>query len=203
MSGLAARTPAPSLAIVIASLLVACASPPPSPERYRLSAATDRWDVIGSDAVLEDLAPRYPEFYAALFESGKSVERPAHDLRQDLERSPVTRSNYDALNSIAIAYFEINHRAESQRHSEGLGYLSTSFESAKLLARLRRGGGARAPGRDSRLLRRCGVGAEAWLRRHRAPGRAHRVLSRTKGGRSHSGRADSRDHRALAQLARP
>ena len=54
-------------------------------------------------------------------------------VRDDLERTPVDRRNYDALNAIAIAYFELNYRTQSQR-GEGLGYLSQSQRTTKILA---------------------------------------------------------------------
>jgi hypothetical protein len=53
-------------------------------------------------------------------------------VREDLERTPVDRRNYDALNAIAIAYYEVNFRAEGDR--ETLAYLSLSQNAAKLLA---------------------------------------------------------------------
>ena len=53
-------------------------------------------------------------------------------LRDDIERVPVDRRNYDALNAIAIGYYETNYRAESHRDA-GLAYLALSQRAAKLL----------------------------------------------------------------------
>ena len=53
-------------------------------------------------------------------------------VRDDLEHRPIDRRNFDALNSVAIAYFELNSRAEADRG--GSGYLEISFQTSKLLA---------------------------------------------------------------------
>ncbi len=126
-------------AILLGGGAMACAENPPadSPqnfERYRLTAGSDRWDVVAGDPVLDDLRPRYPEFFEALFSPGDSLESHLRRLRDDLESAPASRRNYDALNSVAIAYFEMNYRAEDDRDSGAIDYLSRSFASAKLLA---------------------------------------------------------------------
>jgi hypothetical protein len=54
------------------------------------------------------------------------------ELRDDLERAPTDRRNYDALNALAIGYFELNYRATV--HRGGPMYLADSFRSAKFLA---------------------------------------------------------------------
>ena len=41
--------------------------------------------------------------------------------------------NFDALNALAIGYFELNFRAEAER-GRGFDFLSGSFRTAKLLA---------------------------------------------------------------------
>lgn len=122
-------------ALGLAMLALACAqsSPPADPMRYRLAHSGAHWDVVGSDTVLEDLRPRYPEFFAVVLDPAQTHDPNMLALRQDLEQQPVDRRNFDALNAIAIAYFEINYRAEASRGS-GLGYLGQSFRSAKLLA---------------------------------------------------------------------
>jgi hypothetical protein len=122
------------LATAVAGLLVgpACAGRAPShPERYRLARSGDHWDVVRGDRVVEDLALRYPELFATLT-AGGTEELDLRPLRDDLERRPVDRRNYDALNAVAVAYFEINYRAE-QRRGE-LVYLTHSFQAARLLA---------------------------------------------------------------------
>lgn len=103
------------------------------PARYRLSDSGERWDRVGQDRVLEDLQPRYPGFFEVVLDPAKTHTANPLSVRDDLEASPVTRRNYDALNAVAIAYFEINHRAEAER-GKGIAYLGLSQNAAKLLA---------------------------------------------------------------------
>jgi len=121
-------------ALAALALLVSasCAGPPPSPERYRLTGSGTHWDRVGSDRVFEDVAPRYPEFFAVVLDPGNTNEPDLIPLRDDLESRPVDRRNYDALNAVAIAYFELNYRAQAERG--GSRYLVHSFRATKLLA---------------------------------------------------------------------
>jgi hypothetical protein len=112
---------------------LACASPPPDPERYRLQDSGSHWDVAPGDDVLHDLLPRYPDYFDVILDPLQQQLPKMIQLRDDLEREPVDRRNFDALNSLAIGYFEINYRAESHR-GDGLVYLSESQRAAKLLA---------------------------------------------------------------------
>ena len=89
-------------------------------------------ETVGNDRVLEDLRKRYPAFFEAVLDPSADPELELRPLRDDLELEPVDRHNYDALNAIAIAYFELNARAESDRG--GSSYLTHSFRSAKLAA---------------------------------------------------------------------
>ena len=101
--------------------------------RYRLADSGSHWDASGADRVLDDLRPRYPEFFDLILDPANGSEPNLLQIRDDLEHLPVDRRNFDALNSIAIAYFELNYRAESER-GVGLGYISQSFRSAKIVA---------------------------------------------------------------------
>ncbi len=112
-------------------LLLACATDP-DPLRYRLTGSGSHWDVAGNDHVLDDVVPRYRELFDVVLDPAKTQDLDLRALRDDLERSPVDRRNYDALNAVAIAYFELNYRA--QRLRGGTQYLSNSFRAAKLLA---------------------------------------------------------------------
>jgi hypothetical protein len=105
----------------------------PIVDRYRLAHSGSHWDVVGSDRVFDDLHPRYTEFFALILDPAKTGEPDVRPLRDDLEHTPVDRRNFDALNAIAIAYFETNYRAEAGR-GEGLAYLGLSQRAAKLLA---------------------------------------------------------------------
>lgn len=103
-----------------------------SPDRYRLAGSGAHWDVVGADRVVEDLVPRYPVLFEVILDPEETREPDLRPLRDDLERSPVDRRSFDALNAIAVAYFELNYRAQSDRG--GSRYLADSFRAAKLLA---------------------------------------------------------------------
>ncbi len=120
--------------IALALALVACAPAAGDPMSYRLDDDDDPfWSEGGDDPMLTALRARYPAFFDQVLDPSRSDEANLRELRDDLEHRPVDQRNYDALNAVAIAYFEINHRAEAQR-GEGLGYMSLSFRSAKLVA---------------------------------------------------------------------
>ena len=106
----------------------------PDPLRYRLGSSGSHWDVAGHDPVLEDVRPRYPEFFEVVLDPARSQEPDVRRIRLDLERKPVDRRNYDALNALAMGYFELNYRSEASRHSGEVGFLSAGFRSASLLA---------------------------------------------------------------------
>jgi len=99
------------------------------PPGYRLAGAGAGF---ASSQDLPELKSRYPEFFAIVFDEDTSQEPDLRPLRADLERQPADAHNYDALNSIAIAYFAFNLRAE-QTPTDGL-YLGNSFRAAKLVA---------------------------------------------------------------------
>jgi hypothetical protein len=119
--------------IALAVFWITACAPSTDPMRYRLARSGAHWDVVAGDRVLDDLRPRYPEFFELVLDPSKTQEPNLLRLRDDLEHLPVERRNFDALNSIAIAYFELNYRAESVRGA-GLGYMSQSFRSAKIVA---------------------------------------------------------------------
>ncbi len=100
--------------------------------RYRLSGSGEHWDVVGGDRVVDDLRLRYPDFFDVILDPENLSEPDLKLLRDDLERSPVGRRNYDALNTIAVGYFELNYRAEADRG--GRSYLADSYRATKLLA---------------------------------------------------------------------
>ncbi|MCL4683705.1 hypothetical protein KJ059_03025 [Myxococcota bacterium] len=132
---------AASVALAAASIgvVIACgggrepdSQGPPAVDRYRLTGSGTHWDESGQDRVVEDLMPRYPEFFAVILDPSDSREPNLREIRDDLERDAVDRRNFDALNAVAIGYFELNYRAQSDRG--GSRYLSDSFRAAKLLA---------------------------------------------------------------------
>lgn len=117
---------------LLAGGLLAMACAKPSPLRYRLSGSGTHWDSVGRDRVLEDLRPRYPELFEVALDPSVIQDFDVRLIRADLEHQPVDRRNFDALNSLAIVYFELNYRAEEDRG--GAHYLANSFRSAKILA---------------------------------------------------------------------
>ncbi len=123
--------------VFLATLVLGCVSAEwpagdPGPLRYRLAHSGDHWDVVGDDRVLEDLEPRYPAFFELILDPNRFEEPDLRPLRADLERVPVDRRNFDALNAIAIGYFEINFRGEAMRGQ--LSFMSQGYRAAKLVS---------------------------------------------------------------------
>ncbi len=112
---------------------VASAQPPAEDSsRYRLGESGEGWTTSGADPVLDDLWPRYSDFYGRLFDTEYRGDYDLRPLRRDLEHVPPDQRNFDALNTVAIAYFELNHRAQQLRG--GTGYFDSSYRAAKLLS---------------------------------------------------------------------
>ncbi len=124
------RIPIFAVAVLLA---LACASPS-DPLRYRLREGGERWDVSGRDRVLEDLAPRYPDLFEVVLNGDRSEDPPTGNLRDDLEKRPVDRANYDALNAVAVAYFEMNQRGEQARERGDVEFITAGFRAAKMVA---------------------------------------------------------------------
>jgi len=121
---------APALAFVLAA--VACAEGP-EPTGYQLAHSGTHWDVTRSGRnIVDELLPRYPEFFQVILDPSDTREPDLRPLRDDLERDPVGPHSYDALHAVAIAYFELNYRANAS--PGGPSYLSDNFRAAKLLA---------------------------------------------------------------------
>jgi len=112
--------------------LLACAAGNPDPERYRLAHSGAHWDQQGDDPVFASLRPSYPAYFDVILDPSRTEEPDLRPLRNDLEHRPVDRRNYDALNAVAIGYFELNYRAASD--PGGSTYLADNFRAAKLLA---------------------------------------------------------------------
>ncbi len=119
------------LASIALVLCLACQQTEIVRERYRLADSGDSWTRSTYDPVLRDLQARYPEFFDAIYSTG-AVEPDLRPLRDDLEQKPVNAKNFDALNAVAVGYFELNARAETHRGETG--YLQSSFRVAKVLA---------------------------------------------------------------------
>lgn len=118
---------------VLASLLVllACGFAG-DPLRYRLAGTGSHWSDGPGAAAVADARERYPEFFEVILDPDDTRDPDWRPLRRDLEWTPVDRRNFDALNAVAIAYFELNYRAEADRG--GSRYLGNSFRATHLLA---------------------------------------------------------------------
>ncbi len=104
------------------------------PMRYRLTGSGERWDVAGEDRLLEDLLPRYPDFFAVVLDPERTDDPPMLAVRDDLEKVPVDRANYDALNAVAIAYYEVNRRGEQAREFGDMEFVRQGYRAAKIVA---------------------------------------------------------------------
>jgi hypothetical protein len=102
--------------------------------RYRLAASDGSWPREPHDPAARDIMERYPAYFEAILDPARSDEPPLRDLRDDLEARPVDRHNYDALNAVAIGYFEMNWRGEQARATGDIAFLSAGFRSAHLAA---------------------------------------------------------------------
>lgn len=123
-----------ALAVIFLAGALACAGgrAPQGPARYRLTDSGEQWVTSGDDAVMDDVRQRYPDFFQHVLDPDRRGDIDIRPMRRDLEHEPVDRRNYDALNAVAISYFELNHRAQSD--PGGPGYFDDSFRAAKLLA---------------------------------------------------------------------
>jgi len=99
---------------------------------YRLAHSGENWADDGERTLVADLRERYPSFFEVILDPGDTRDPDVRLLRSDLEHVPVEARNFDALNAVAIAYFELNYRAQSARG--GGFYLGNSFRAAHLLA---------------------------------------------------------------------
>jgi hypothetical protein len=114
---------------------------------YRLAGSSSHWEVSESRRALADLEQRYPSFFELIRDPVTNRVPELKDLQADLERHPTDRHAFDALNAIAIGFFEISYRAEAQRGS-GMHYMGQSFRAARVVAVLWRAYGET---RDARL----------------------------------------------------
>jgi len=100
--------------------------------RYRLLDTGSHWADASGGTVVADLRERYPEFFEVVLDPGDTRDPDMRPIRRDLEHGPVDRRNFDALNAVAIAYFELNYRAEAARGGDF--YFGNSFRAAHIVA---------------------------------------------------------------------
>ena len=123
------RRVAPAMALL---LVWACATPPSGPLRYRLTDTGELWSEGEGEQVLAEVRARYPAFFAEVLDPTVVREPDLLPIRDDLERAPVDRRNFDALHAVAIAYYEYTYQAESDRGGDL--YLANSMLAAKVVA---------------------------------------------------------------------
>jgi hypothetical protein len=139
--------PPDDVAAVIQLPVVVRREPAPNGLGYRLMDSGSHWEVADGKHLLDDLKQRYRDFFELIFDPVTNRVPELKDLRADLEHQPCDRRNFDALNAIAIGFFEISYRAEAQKGS-GLHYMGQSFRAARVAAVLWRAYGET---RDDRL----------------------------------------------------
>lgn len=118
------------VATALLAAVPACATPPQT--GYGLAHSGEHWDERANRAIFERSQARYPEYFAVILDAGRTHEPDIRPIRRDIERTPVDAHSFDALHAVAIGYFELNYRAES--NPGGPRYLPDSFRAAKLLA---------------------------------------------------------------------
>lgn len=100
--------------------------------RYRLADTGEVWSEGEGEVVLAEVRALYPEFFAELLDPTIVREPDLRPIRRDIEHAPVDRRNFDALHAVAIAYYEYNYQAESDRGGDL--YLANSMLAAKIVA---------------------------------------------------------------------
>jgi len=120
-----------SASLVCVALLLTCTSS----QRYRLAESGNEWRSSGNDEVLADLQSRYPDFFVVVMDASRTQDLDILQLRHDLEEGK-GRAPFDALNAVAIAYFELNSRAWRGLEDErgGAHYFADSFRATRLLS---------------------------------------------------------------------
>lgn len=120
----------------LAALLIGACASEPELNRYRLGDTGPGRSGGSRDPVIEDLRARYPAYFEIVLDPTSIVDPDLRPLRRDLEKHPVDRENFDALNAVAIGYFEMNARTglDSDTGESGGTYFADSFRTAKLIA---------------------------------------------------------------------
>src|SRR5262249_31086767 len=115
-------------------LLPVSVTPGNAPEAlgYRLAAGGVQLEEDGQ-RLLHELKARYRDFFAMILDPVTNCVPDMKELQLDLERHPVDQRNFDAVNAIALGFFEISYRAEAQKGS-GMHYMGQSFRAARVAA---------------------------------------------------------------------
>jgi hypothetical protein len=101
----------------------------------------------------ERLLAKYPEFFAVLDVDYPAAEADVRVVRADLVQEPTDMSSYDALNAVAVVFFELHRRAERSRGNGATSFLGTNFRATKVMAvPWRAYGGVKDPALRSSIL---------------------------------------------------
>jgi cellulose biosynthesis protein BcsQ len=145
----AAAAPPPAAADAEPEILLPVPTHPggaPESLGYRLAVRGVQLQEDGQ-RILHQLKTRYRDFFAMILDPVTNCVPDMKELQTDLERYPVDQRNFDAVNAIALGFFEISYRAEAQKGS-GMHYMGQSFRAARVAAVLWR---AYGEVRDERL----------------------------------------------------
>ena len=125
-----------SVRVCLTTLLIGACASEPETHRYRFLDTGPGWSSGKYDPVIAELRPRYPGYFKIVLDPASVVDPDLRPLRRDLEKHPVDRENFDALNAVAIGYFEMNARigADSENGAAGGTYFADSFRTAQLIA---------------------------------------------------------------------
>ncbi len=80
------------------------------------------------------LSAKYPEFFEVLMAGYASEDADARVVRADLVREPTDASSYDALNAVAVVFFELHRRSERARGGGASEFLRANFRATKVMA---------------------------------------------------------------------
>lgn len=80
------------------------------------------------------LSGKYLEFFEVLTAGYATEDADVRVVRADLVREPTDPSSYDALNAIAVVFFELHRHAERARGGGGSVFLRANFRATKVMA---------------------------------------------------------------------
>lgn len=117
------------------ALAAACASKA-GVQSYRLGDTGPNGSRRAQQTVLADLREHYPAYFAVVLDPTSVLDPDLRPLERNLEKHPVDRENFDALNAVAIGYFEMyaRTRPDPSTGERGSPYFADSFRTAKLIA---------------------------------------------------------------------
>ena len=80
------------------------------------------------------LRERYPQLFESLTTSHEGADADVRVPRADLLREPADARSYDAMNALAVVFFELHRRAERERHTGSGRFLTANLRATQVLA---------------------------------------------------------------------